>query len=90
MKKKYLYAKDRHNRITEIYEENDETIKNYGHYIHGEFEDSLVLQLKIPFDSIVNDKIVYVGFTKEEQKFRDMSLRVAQIETYKQLLQQSD
>lgn len=90
MKKKYLYAKDEHNRITEIHEENNETIEKYDHYIHGEYEEALVLKLKLGFDSIVDDKILRIGFVESELKSISLNKKISRIQYLKELLIQTD
>jgi hypothetical protein len=90
MKKKYLYAKDDFNRITEIYEATPEILEQYAHYYHGEFESSKVDKLKIGFDGLVNGDIQYIGFTKEEISYQEQSLKHQRIIELKQMLQDSD
>jgi hypothetical protein len=90
MKKKYLYAKDEHNRITEIHEATIENLEKYGYYIHGEYEESLVSKLNLGFDSIVNDQLVTIGFVESELKEISLSEKVSRIQYLKQLLLESD
>jgi hypothetical protein len=90
MKKKYLYAKDEHGRITEIHEENNDTIEKYGHYIHEEYEESLVLKLNLGFDSIINDQLVTIGFVESELKEISLNQKLSRIQYLKELLMQTD
>jgi hypothetical protein len=90
MKKKYLYAKDDFNRITEIYEATPEILEQYAHYYHGEFESLKVDKLQIGLDGLVNGDIQYIGFTKEEISYQEQSLKHQRIIELKQMLQDSD
>jgi hypothetical protein len=90
MKKKYLYAKDDFNRITEIYEATPEFLEQYAHYYHGEFEHSKVDNIQLGFDGLVNGDIQYIGFNKEEIFYQEQSLKEQRIIELKQMLQETD
>jgi hypothetical protein len=90
MIKTYLYAQDEHNRITDIHEENEETLLQYGAYLKGDFESSLVSKLNLGYDSIINGKIVHIGITKQELESVAQSQKIARIQELKQLLIETD
>jgi hypothetical protein len=90
MKKKYVYAKDHNNRITEIYEATPEILEQYAHYYQGEFESSKVDKLQIGLDGLVDGNIQYIGFTKEELSYQEQSLKQQRIIELKQMLQETD
>jgi hypothetical protein len=90
MIKKYLYAQDEHNRITDIHEENEETVLQYAPYLKGEFDSSLVSKLNLGYDSIINGKIVHIGITKQEEKSIIENEKNARIQDLKQLLTETD
>ena len=90
MIKKYLYAQDEHNRITDIHEENEETLLQYGPYYRGEFDSSLVSKLNLGYDSIINGKIVHIGITKQEEQSIIENEKIARVQDLKQLLIETD
>jgi hypothetical protein len=90
MIKTYLYAQDEHNRITDIHEENEETLLQYGAYLKGDFESSLVSKLNLGYDSIINGKIVHIGLVASEIKKINENQKLARIQDLKQLLIETD
>jgi hypothetical protein len=90
MKKKYVYAKDNFNRITEIYEATPEILEQYAHYHQGEFENSKVDSIQLGLDGLVNGNIQYIGLTKEEISYQEQKNKKERIIELKIMLHETD
>jgi hypothetical protein len=90
MKKNYLYAVDEKNRLTEIYEENEQTLLKYYYYLKGEFEENDVNNIIFNEHGVIDGKIIYIGIDQERKKREELTAKKDRIIELKTFLLETD
>jgi hypothetical protein len=90
MKKNYLYAVDEKNKLTEIYEENEQTLLKYYYYLKGEFEENDVNNIIFNEHGVIDGKIIYIGIDQERKKREELTAKKDRIIELKKMLTDSD